>query len=70
MIHKDVNGHTLERGDGIVLFEYLKVRGVNFIAKRGTVVRNITLVHDNVNRVEGRIYVQHIVMLTQNVKKT
>ncbi len=70
IIHKDVNGNILQQGDSIVLIKDLDVKGANFIAKRGTPVRNINLVHDNANQIEGRVGDQHIVILTQYVKKT
>lgn len=70
IIHKDVNGNILQQGDSIVLIKDLVVKGANFIAKRGTPVRNIILVHDNENQIEGRVGDQHIVILTQYVKKT
>lgn len=38
-------------------------------AKRGTAVRNISLVHDNPEQIEGKVSGQHIVILTQFVKK-
>lgn len=70
IVHKDVNGNILQQGDSIVLIKDLDVKGANFIAKRGTPVRNINLVHDNANQIEGRAGGQHIVILTQYVKKT
>ena len=39
------------------------------IAKRGTAVRRISLDMDNENHIEGRVDGQHIVILTQFVKK-
>jgi protein PhnA len=47
----------------------LDVKGANFTAKRGTAVRNIRLVHDNPEQIEGKINGQGIVILTQYVKK-
>jgi protein PhnA len=70
VIHRDANGHVLSKGDSIVLIKDLDVKGANFIAKRGTAVRNISLVHDNADQIEGRANGQHIVILTQYVKKT
>ena len=67
--HKDSNGAILEAGDSVVLIKDLNVKGANFIAKRGTTVKNITLVHDNEEQIEGKINGQHIVILTQFVKK-
>ncbi len=70
IIHKDVNGVTLQAGDAVVLIKDIDVKGVNFIAKRGTAVRNISLVHDNSEHIEGKINGQHIVILTKFVKKS
>ncbi len=70
IVHKDANGHILKAGDNVVLIQDLKVKGANFTAKRGTAVRRISLVHDNPNHIEGRVEDQHIVILTQYVKKT
>jgi len=46
------------------------VKGGGFTAKRGTAVRNIRLVADNAEHIEGRISGQLIVILTQFVKKS
>ena len=70
VIHKDVNGVTLAAGDSVVLIKDLDVKGAGFTAKRGTAVRNISLVHDNAEHIEGRVNGQHIVIITQYVKKT
>jgi len=61
--HKDVNGQLLQAGDNVVLIQDLNVKGANFTAKRGTAVRRITLVKDNVEHIEGKINGQHIVIL-------
>lgn len=70
IIHKDSNGVTLSAGDSVVLIKDLDVKGAGFTAKRGTAVRNISLDHDNAEHIEGRVNGQHIVILTQYVKKT
>ncbi len=70
IIHRDSNGHILSKGDNIVLIKDLDVKGANFVAKRGTAVRNISLVHDNAEQIEGRANGQHIVILTQYLMKT
>ena len=69
VIHRDANGAILENGDSVVLVKDLVVKGANFTAKRGTPVRNISLVHDNPEHIEGRVNGQHIVILTKFVKK-
>ncbi len=69
IVHKDSNGVVLNAGDSVVLIKDLKVKGGGFTAKRGTHVRNITLVHDNPEHIEGKVEGQRIVILTQYVKK-
>ena len=69
VVHKDSNGAVLKAGDTVVLIKDLNVKGGGFTAKRGTAVRNISLVHDNPEHIEGRVNGQQIVILTQYVKK-
>ena len=68
-VHKDANGQTLLDGDAVVLIKDLDVKGGGFTAKRGTNVKNIRLVPDNPNQIEGKVEGQQIVILTQYVKK-
>ena len=68
--HKDSNGAILQAGDTVVLIKDLNVKGANFTAKRGTAVRNISLVHDNPEHIEGKVNGQQIVILTKFVKKS
>lgn len=68
--HKDCNGVRLEHGDSVVLIKDLNVKGGGFTAKRGTAVRNIKLVHDNPEHIEGKVEGQTIVIITQYVKKS
>jgi len=70
IVHKDSNGNVLFDGDSVVLIKDLDVKGANFTAKRGAAVHNIKLVWDNADQIEGRVEGQHIVILTQYVKKT
>lgn len=67
--HVDSNGVELQTGDSVVLIKDLKVKGGGFTAKRGTAVRNIRLVHDNPEQIEGKVDGQMIVILTEYVKK-
>lgn len=69
VVHLDSNGAVLESGDTVVLIKDLNVKGANFTAKRGTPVRNISLVWDNAEHIEGRVEGQQIVILTKFVKK-
>lgn len=68
-VHKDAFGNLLENGDNVVLTQALKVKGTNFTASKGTVVKKIRLVSDNTDQIEGKINEQVIVILTQYVKK-
>lgn len=70
IVHRDANGAVLENGDSVVLTKDLVVKGTgSFTAKRGTAVRNISLVHDNEEQIEGKVEGQQIVILTKFVKK-
>jgi len=68
--HRDSNGAVLEVGDTVTLIKDLNVKGANFTAKRGTAVRGISLVADNVEHIEGKVEGQRIVILTKFVKKS
>jgi protein PhnA len=68
--HLDGNGVELKVGDTVTLVKDLQVKGAGFTAKRGTVVRGITLVAENPEQIEGRVNGQRIVLLTKFVKKT
>jgi len=70
VVHKDCNGAVLETGDTVTLTKDLNVKGANFTAKRGTAVRRISLVADNAKQIEGKVDGQHIVILTEFVKKS
>ena len=67
--HKDSHGNALAAGDTISLIKDLEVKGAGFTAKRGTSVRNISLVTDNPEHIEGKVNGQQIVILTKFVKK-
>ena len=69
LVHRDNNGVVLQNGDSVTVIKDLNVKGSSLVAKRGTAVRNITLVHDNAEHIEGRVEGQQIVILTQYVKK-
>ncbi len=68
--HMDSNGAVLEAGDTVTLIKDLNVKGAGFTAKRGTAVRNISLVPDTPEHIEGRVNGQQIVILTRFVKKS
>jgi protein PhnA len=68
-VHKDAFGNVLENGDTVVLTQALNVKGTNFTASKGTVVKKIKLVSDNAEQIEGKINEQTIVILCKFVKK-
>lgn len=68
-LHKDSNGNILQNGDTVTLIKDLDVKGSSITAKIGTAVRNIRLVHDNHEQIEGKVEGQSIVILTKFVKK-
>lgn len=67
--HIDSNGVVLQAGDSVVLIKDLNVKGGGFTAKRGTAVRNIGLVHDDPDHIQGKVNGQTIYILTKFVKK-
>jgi len=69
VIHKDCNGAELSAGDTVTLTKDLNVKGTSFTAKRGTAVRNISLVSSNQEHIEGRVNGTQIVILTKFVKR-
>jgi protein PhnA len=68
-LHKDCNGQVLQTGDSVVLIKSLDVKGSSLNAKMGTVVKNIRIVENNTEQIEGKIEGQVIVILTKYVRK-
>ncbi|MCB9046523.1 MAG: PhnA domain-containing protein [Chitinophagales bacterium] len=68
-LHKDANGAQLFNGDSVVLTKSLDVKGSTVNARVGTVIKNIHLVSDNTEQIEGRIEGQMIVVLTKYVRR-
>ena len=68
-LHKDAEGQILKTGDSVILTKSLDVKGTSMNAKVGTIVKNIRLVPDNTEQIEGRIEGQVIVILTKFVRK-
>lgn len=66
---KDSNGVVLQAGDSVTVIKDLDVKGTSFTAKRGTLVRNVSLT-DNPEHIEGRVNGTRIVLLTCYVKKS
>lgn len=69
VLHRDCNGHQLFTGDTVVLIKSLDVKGSTLTARVGTVVKNIRLVEQDTDQIEGRVENQLIVILTKYVKK-
>jgi protein PhnA len=68
-LHKDSNGQVLQTGDSVILTKSLDVKGSTLNPKMGTVVKNIRLVENNTEQIEGKIEGQVIVILTRYVRK-
>jgi protein PhnA len=68
VVTKDSNGAVLLQGDSVTLIKDLEVKGANFTAKRGTLVKGINLTEDP-GLVEGRVNGTHIVLKTIFLKK-
>lgn len=70
IIHKDAHGALLENGDTVTMIKDKDIKGAgSFTLKRGTAIRNISLVHDNSNQFEGKVNGSTVVILTKLVKK-
>jgi len=70
LVYKDANGVILNAGDTVVITKDLDVKGTGFTAKRGTAVRNIGLVHNDDQHIEGRVNGVKIHILTKYLKKS
>ena len=64
----DSNGARLAEGDSVTLIKDLVVKGANFTAKRGTLVKNISLT-DNPLHIDGRVNGTLIVLVSNFLKK-
>lgn len=67
--HRDSNGVELKHGDSVTIIKDLNVKGSSIVAKRGTAVRNITLVQDDIELLEGKVGGQTIYIICKYVKK-
>jgi protein PhnA len=65
---RDSNGMELNEGDSVTLIKDLDVKGMNFTAKRGTLVKNIHLTN-NPKHIEGKVNGTTIVLVTAFLKK-
>jgi len=70
LVYKDANGVILQTGDTVVIIKDLDVKGTGFTAKRGTAVRNIGLVPNDAQHIEGRVNGVKIHILTKFLKKS
>ena len=64
----DSNGTVLAEGDSVTLIKDLPVKGANFTAKRGTLVKKIHLCEDP-GLVEGRVNKVSIFLKTEFLRK-
>ena len=67
-IISDANGNVLHDGDTVSVTKDLKVKGANFTAKQGTMVRGISLT-DNPEHIEGKVNGTRIVLVAAYLKK-
>ncbi|WP_375057088.1 PhnA domain-containing protein [Zobellella sp. DQSA1] len=64
----DSNGSRLQAGDSVTLIKDLDVKGAGFTAKRGTLVKNISLT-SNPEHIEGKVNGVQIVLVARFLKK-
>lgn len=64
----DSNGTRLSEGDSVTLIKDLDVKGAGFTAKRGTLVKNISLTN-NPKHIEGKVNGIQIVLVAAYLKK-
>src|SRR5690606_25730143 len=53
LVVRDSNGNVLAAGDTVTVIKDLKVKGSSIPLKQGTVIRNIRLVEDDAEHIEG-----------------
>jgi len=53
VVVRDSNGNILVGGDTVTVIKDLKVKGSSIPLKQGTVIRNIRLVEDDAEHIEG-----------------
>ena len=53
LVVRDSNGNVLAAGDTVTVIKDLKVKGSSIPLKQGTVIRNIRLVEDDPEHIEG-----------------
>ncbi len=65
---KDANGNILNEGDSVSITQDLKVKNASNI-KRGTKIKNIRLVEDDPDNIEGKVNGTMMVIKTCYLKK-
>ena len=65
---RDSNGALLQDGDSVTLIKDLEVKGANFTAKRGTLVKGIRLTN-NPEHVDAKVNGIQIVLVSKFLKK-
>lgn len=68
VVTKDCHGAVLQTGDAVTIIKDLDVKGAGFTAKRGTLVKNIS-VGDNPDLIEGRVNGTKIYLKTCFLKR-
>jgi len=66
---RDSNGNILKDGDSVTLIKDLPVKGANVTLKRGTLIKNIRLTHDEENIECNAEKVKGLVLKTCFLKK-
>jgi protein PhnA len=69
IVVRDSNGTQLHHGDSVTIIKDLEVKGAGFTAKRGTIVKNISLTDDVEGHIEGRVNGTKIYLKTEFLKK-
>ena len=70
LVVRDSNGNPLLAGDTVVVIKDLKVKGSSIPLKQGTVIRNIRLVEDDAENIEGNSdKIKGLVLKTQFLRK-
>src|SRR3990167_4850529 len=69
VVVRDSNGVVLNACDSVVIIKDLEVKGAGFTAKRGTLVKNITIPQDVEGHIEGRVNGTKIYLKTEFLKK-
>jgi len=70
VVVRDSNGNVLVAGDTVTVIKDLKVKGSSIPLKQGTVIRNIRLVEDDAEHIEGNAEkIKGLVLKTCFLKK-